>query len=48
MKEKILFITAYVPHKAAAGEKNTMIMLNDLAESYDVDLVYFKYDYDNF
>lgn len=44
--EKILFITAYVPHKAAAGEKNTMIMLNDLAESYDVDLVYFKYDYD--
>ena len=48
MKEKILFITAYVPHKAAAGEKNTMIMLNDLAESYDVDLVYFKYDYDKF
>ena len=48
MKDKILFITAYVPHKAAAGEKNTMIMLNDLAESYDVDLVYFKYDYDNF
>lgn len=40
MMEKILFITAYVPHKAAAGEKNTMIMLNDLAESYDVDLVY--------
>ena len=48
MKDKILFITAYVPHKAAAGEKNTMIMLNDLAESYDIDLVYFKYDYDNF
>ena len=48
MKDKILFITAYVPHKAAAGEKNTMIMLNDLAESYDVDLVYFKYDYDKF
>lgn len=46
MKEKVLFITAYVPHKAAAGEKNTMIMLNDLAESYDIDLVYFKYDYD--
>lgn len=47
-KERVLFITAYVPHKAAAGEKNTMIMLNDLAESYDVDLVYFKYDYDMF
>lgn len=48
MKEKILFITAYVPHKAAAGEKNTMIMLNDLADSFDVDLIYFKYDGDNF
>ena len=46
MKEKILYITAYVPHKAAAGEKNTMIMLNDLASKYDVDLIYFKYDYD--
>ena len=44
MKDKILFITAYVPHKAAAGEKNTMIMLNDLSESFDVDLIYFKYD----
>lgn len=46
-KEKVLFITAYVPHKAAAGEKNTMLMLNELAETYDVDLVYFKYDYDD-
>lgn len=46
MKEKILFITAYVPHKAAAGEKNTMIMLNDLADSFDVDLIYFKYKND--
>lgn len=46
MKEKVLFITAYVPHKAAAGEKNTMIMLNDLASQYDVDLIYYKYDYD--
>ena len=44
MKEKILFLTAYVPNKAAAGEKNTMIMLNDLASCYDVDLIYFKYD----
>ncbi len=47
-KGKILFLTAYVPHKAAAGEKNTMIMLNDLASIYDVDLIYYKYDYDNF
>lgn len=46
MKEKILYITAYVPHKAAAGEKNTMLMLNDIAGRYDVDLIYFKYDYD--
>lgn len=44
-KEKILFITAFVPHRAAAGEKNTMIMLNDLATDYDVDLIYYKYDY---
>ena len=47
MKKKVLFITAYVPHKAAAGEKNTMLMLNELAETFDVDLIYFKYDYDN-
>ncbi len=46
MKEKILFITAFVPHRAAAGEKNTMLMLNDLASKYDVDLIYYKYDYD--
>lgn len=45
-KDKILFLTAYVPHKAAAGEKNTMIMLNDIASYYDVDLIYYKYDYD--
>ena len=44
--EKILFITAYVPHKAAAGEKNTMLMINDLADHYDVDLIYFKYDFE--
>lgn len=43
----MLFLTAYVPHKAAAGEKNTMIMLNDLASNFDVDLIYYKYDYDN-
>lgn len=44
MKKRILYITAYVPHKAAAGEKNTMIMLRDLAEEYDVDLIYYKYN----
>ena len=44
--DKILFITAYVPNKAAAGEKNTMIMLNDLAKYFEVHLVYYKYDYE--
>lgn len=46
-KEMVLFLTAYVPNKAAAGEKNTMIMLNDLASKYDVHLIYYKYDYEN-
>ena len=41
-KQRILFLTAYVPNKAAAGEKTTMIMRNDLAEDSDVDLWYFK------
>lgn len=48
MREKILYITAYVPHRAAAGEKNTMLMLNDLAQIYDVDLIYFKYKKEDF
>jgi len=42
-RKKILFITAYVPHKAAAGEKNTMIMLDDLGSLYDVDVIYYRY-----
>lgn len=42
--KKILFLTAFVPHDAAAAEKNTKIMLKDLSHSFDVDLVYFKYD----
>src|SRR5574344_1098668 len=45
MKDKILFITADVPHKARAGEKNMTIMLNNLAESYEVGVVYFENDY---
>lgn len=47
MKDKILVITAFVPHRAAAGEKNTMIMINDLADTYDVDLIYYKYDFND-
>lgn len=46
-KDKILFLTAYVPNKAAAGEKNTMIMLNDLASTYDIDLIYYKYKWES-
>lgn len=43
-RKRILFITAYVPHKAAAGEKNTMIMLNDLGTKYDVDVIFYRYN----
>lgn len=42
MKKKVLFITAFPPSENAAAEKNTMLMLKDLGEKYDVDLVYFK------
>ncbi|WP_291602642.1 glycosyltransferase [Bacteroides sp.] len=44
--KKILFLTAFVPNEAAAAEKNTKIMLDDLGRFYLVDLVYFKYDID--
>lgn len=40
---KILFLTAFLPHSAAAAEKNTMIMLKELSKDFVVDLVYFKY-----
>lgn len=46
--KKILFITAFVPNDTAAAEKNTKIMLNDLARFYQVDLVYFKYAGDEY
>lgn len=41
--KKILFLTAFLPHPGAAAEKNTMMMLEDLSQSFDVDLVYYKY-----
>lgn len=44
--KKILFLTAFVPNEAAAAEKNTKFMLDDLGRFYLVDLVYFKYDID--
>ena len=37
--KKILFLTAFVPNEAAAAEKNTKIMLDDLGRFYLVDLV---------
>jgi len=45
-KKKILFIDAFVPNPSAAGAKNSMIMLNDLGNEYDVDVAYFKYSKD--
>jgi len=42
--EKVLFLTAFTPSENAAAEKNTKIMLKDLSKSFDVDLLYFKYD----
>ena len=42
MKKKVLFVTAFPPSENAAAEKNTMLMLKDLGEKYNVDLVYFK------
>jgi glycosyltransferase involved in cell wall biosynthesis len=44
--KKLLFITAFPPSEIAAAEKNTKLMLADLAKSYIVDLIYFK-DKDN-
>lgn len=46
MMKKVLFLTAYTPSEVAAAEKNTKIMLKDLAKQYLVDLVYFKYNSD--
>lgn len=40
---KIFYLTAFVPNPSAAGEKNTMLMLNDLGREHTVDLAYFKY-----
>jgi glycosyltransferase involved in cell wall biosynthesis len=43
MKKKVLFLTAFVPNAAAAAEKNSMIMIKELSEYFDIDVVYFKY-----
>ena len=46
--KRLLFLTAFVPNDSAAAEKNTKIMLKDLSVSFNVDLVYFKYDNEQF
>lgn len=45
--KKILFITPYVPSLRAGGEKFTFELLNDLSKYFKVDLVYYKYRWDN-
>lgn len=40
---RILFITAFPPNKLTAGQNYTRLLLNDLANKYDIDLIYWKY-----
>lgn len=42
-RKKLLFVTAFVPNPAAAGEKVSMLLIEDLSKHYDVDVAYFKY-----
>lgn len=44
--KKVLFITAFTPSDIAASEKNTKILLEELGESFKVDLIYARYDND--
>lgn len=44
MRKRILVFTAFLPNEAAAGEKNSMLMIKDLSAHYSVDVAYFKYD----
>lgn len=41
--KKVLFITAFTPSDVSASEKNTRILLEDLASSFDVDLIFSRY-----
>ena len=41
--KKILFITAFVPSRIAAGENYSRQLINDLANKNKVDVVFFKY-----
>ena len=40
---KVLFITAFTPSDVSASEKNTRILLEDLATKFQVDLVFSRY-----
>jgi glycosyltransferase involved in cell wall biosynthesis len=41
--KRILFITAFVPSKIAAGENISRQLINDLAFENEIDLIFFKY-----
>lgn len=43
---RILFLTPYVPSLRAGGEKFTKLLLEDLSKEHQIDLIYFKYDFD--
>jgi len=45
--KRILFISAFVPSKKAAGENFSRLLIRDLAVGNWVDLIYFKYNKDN-
>lgn len=42
--DKILFITAYTPGPGSAGQNYTLQLLNDLAGKAEIDLVYFRFE----
>lgn len=40
---RILLISAFTPSKFSAGQNYTLNLLNDLADDFEIDLIYFKY-----
>lgn len=46
--KRILFLTPYLPSSKAGGENFTRLLLDDLSNSYYIDLIYFKYESDEF
>ena len=44
----ILFLTPYLPSPKAGGENFTRLLLDDLAKYNQIDLIYFKYSYDEY